>query len=504
MQLKKILCITSIAAITIVGGVMFFNGKIFNKVDVVTQESNINKSDNEVNKNSEIATHIFSYSPNGIVSLYDIDSSKQLDTFDLKSIQIVKKEINQKVINDQLNEDISKKEVKATKKNVKKVIKHISKNDSYKGFVKVPIVIQKNDVAWKIQKALTPNRNTVEMMKLVREVNDQKMHPIYKGEVRLFLKEFEDVENTEEVLLDEEEQTINDSIDNETNLITKPITKVDANEKMVELSKDTSFIYYKSCELNTLYAYNDESKTFYSVSFKDDKLEVNNILTDFEINGVNNFQIVNNVIYYLMENNKDIKTITLSNLSYSTITLKGKVSSWTVKDNIIYYTYDNMIGKIDTNTNEQLNALLGDMSEEIFFSNDNLYVLNVFGSGNNDSILIQLSSKNLTVESIVRLGSDTNVILSSSVSNKVYIAQTDKTIQLSKVITEEPKILPIDLETMEKEKAIKDVSINSTSIENNGYFYVLENKKLSIYSTVGNTVKMIDVDGIDFMTFKVN
>jgi hypothetical protein len=453
----------------------------------------------------EHALQLISFTNNGLVSLYNTNTTKNIDTFDLKRfIEFEEVIVTENPIQEPIKEPI--KEIPAEELPVEIPKETPEKNlEYYKNFIKTPITIEKGDSAWKIQKSLTPTRNIAIMLELVKEVNGNKtLHPIYPGEERIFLSEPDITKPTVETLKDEELKAEEPIIEEHKVEVTPEEPVIGIINKEVKLSNDTVFKYSKSEETNTLYAYNDISKSFYSITSENGKLKANVLFTNSSIQGLIDFKIIEGDIYYLFNNGNSVNKVTLSNpYSLKTINLEGITDCWTVKDNVLYYSFNDNLSKIDLTNDEKTNILIGDKTLDMFFVNDTLFVLNTFGSKENNSILLKIDTADLNVDKILELNNSDNFILSVENKSVAYLGQIEKTTELNKNITKNKVVASVDLNLMELKQSFKNIDFNKTVSGTTGYIYVLNDSNVNIHNTKGNIEKSFSVEGNNIMPLKV-
>jgi hypothetical protein len=415
--------------------------------------------------NESMVTKLFAFTNNGEVKLYESKTSTQLDSFDLKSLATGKEVV------------VETKPVAPTTKEPVKVV-----TEEFEGFIRVPHKVVKGENSWKIQESLTPKRDTATMIQLVAKANGKtKLHPIFPGQTLYYLKE-KDGSSPEEVV--KEVQT-GEAIQKQE--VQKVVKKVDEN---------AVYLYSKSEDFKTLYAYNDIEQTFYSVSEKDKKIEAKVLFTAENLPNVKDFKVVENKLYVSFENGEKVKEINLSDTSKTKeYKLKGTADIFAVRDGFFYYTFADQLAKINLADGEEKTILLGDKSTDYVFTEDNLFILNEFGSKLDNSVLIKVNPKDFKVDDLVELKSNQNAILSEELdTNNIMIGQISKTTDLDKKVVEEPVVLPINKSNLGKELFVKDIPFDKTALEVDNFIYEVKEGTTSIYSgTNGKVVKEIKV-----------
>jgi hypothetical protein len=418
------------------------------------------------------SSHLFAFADNGVVKLYRTKDGALLDTFDLKTLSTGKKVI-----------------AKTPTPPVKAPVRSVPEQKTFKDFIQVPITIKKGDTVWDIQESLTPEQNINTMLSYLKEINKgQKLHPVYPGEKRIFLKE-------------------KDNAHSETEEATSPAPVTETTNQTVQnMNGETMYLYSKSEDFKTLYAYNDAEKSFYRVSVKDKKIEAKPLITIETLQGVKDFKVIKDTLYVVWNNGLNLKEIPLSNpQQMKDFSLKGNVDIWAIHNGYFFYTYKDKLGKLNLKDNTQTDILLGDKSLDYVFTKDKLYILNKFGSKLDNSILIKVNPSDLKVDDLVELKTNENAILSEEKDTEtILVGQMTKLTDLNRNVKKTPVILPIHASNLQKERFVKNIPFDKNALELDGYVYVLKDGKVLIYSSVsGNLIKEIRVeDATKFMPLK--
>lgn len=428
----------------------------------VTQSSHKSEGPTlEEQMEQKLADKLFAFTENGVVTLYDSKEGSELDKFDLKTLS-TGKEVTMEV-----KPELTPEKPIETKPVVK---------EEYEGFLRVPHIVVKGENSWKIQEALTPKRDTDTMLKMVAKANGKtKLHPIFPGQTLYYLKE-KDGSSPEAVI---EQVETGDKFEKPSiQTVTK---KVDEN---------AVYLYHKSEDLKTLYAYNDIEKAFYSVTETKDKITAEVLLELPEIQGVNEFKIVKNKLYVLYENKTKMKEIDLSNPSETKEQpLQGTVDLFTIRDGIVYYTYKDQLSKLNMADGEHSEILLGDKSTDYVFTAEHLFVLNSFGSKLDNSVLVKVNPLDLKVEDLVELKSNENAILSEqSTTQNILMGQVVKITDLDKKVRKEQVVLPIKSSNFKKELYVKDIPFSKEAFEIDGFVYELKEDVATVYSSTNGQV----------------
>ncbi|PLS19654.1 hypothetical protein CVD28_04355 [Bacillus sp. M6-12] len=415
-----------------------------------------------------MANQLFAFTDNGVVKLYDSKNSSELDSFDLKTLATGKEVV------------VETKPVTPTpSKEPAKVV-----TEEFGDFLRVPHKVIAGENSWKIQESLTPKRDTANMLKLVAQANGKtKLHPIFPGQTLYYLKE-KDGSSPEEAV--KEVQT-GEAIAEQK--VEKVVKKVDEN---------SVYLYSKSEDFKTLYAYSDIEQTFYSVTEKDKKIEAKVLFTATDLKGVKDFKVTSdNKLYVVFEDGTKVREFDLStNKQTKEYKLQGTSDLFAVRDGFLFYTFADKLGKIDLKNGEEQSVLLGDKSTDFVFTKDKLVILNDFGSKMDNSVLMKINPTDLKVDDLVELKSNENAILSEEVDTEtVLVGQISKTTDLDKKVKKEPVVLPIKLSNLQKDLFVKKVPFDKNALEVDGFIYEVKDGTTTVYSAQnGQVSKEIDVD----------
>ena len=427
------------------------------KTETPTLEDQIEKS---------MVDKMFAYTENGEVRLYDSKNGKELDSFDLKTLSTGKEVV------------VESKPVQTPHKPAEK---KAEVKEEFEGFLRVPHIVVKGENSWKIQEALTPKRDTATMLKMVAKANGKtKLHPIFPGQTLYYLKE-KDGSSPDEVV-----KEVETGKKFEKEVVQKTVKKVDEN---------AVYLYDKSDELTVLYAYNDIEKTFYSVTEEEGKVKGEILFALPDVEGVNEFKVVDGKAYILHAGKTKMTEISLDNpAKKKEQTLQGEVDLFTVRDGIIYYTFADQLGKLNMSDGEHEQLLLGDKSTDYVFTTDHLFILNTFGSKLDNSVLMKINPLEMNVEDLVELKSNENAILSEQEDTEnVLVGQVVKIKELDKEVRKEQVVLPVNTKNLQKELFIKDVPFNQEAFEVDGFIFEVAKGVTTIYSAT-NGQKAVEID----------
>lgn len=434
-------------------------------------QNNDKDTDNPLDDQLETRTSdkLFASTSNGVVTLFDSINGKELDKFDLKSLSTGKEiAVEEKtVIKD-----------KPVDKKPEEVV-----TSEFEGFIRVPHIVIKGENSWKIQTALTPNRDTASMLRLVQKANNgRQLRLIHPGETLYYLQE-KDGSSPEKVV--KEVQT-GETIEEPT--IEKVVKKVDEN---------AVYLYSKSEDFKTLYAYNDIEESFYKISEKDKKVSGELLASISGLKNVKDFKVIKNTLYVLYDNGNKVKEIQLDKKQKTKeFQLTNTAELFAVKDGSIFYTYKDQLAKIEVASSKETTILIGDKSVDYLLTEDNLYLLNSFGSKLDNSVLVKVDPSKMNVEDLVELKSNQNAILSESVdTSTIIVGQISKTKNVDNTIVEKEVLLPVKPNNLKKEAYVRDVPFDKNALELDGYVYEVKDGSTSIYSaTNGELVNEIDIN----------
>lgn len=454
------------------------------------------------NDTVNLPNKFFTVDNQGIINLYDTYSKKLADTLNLNLITqtsstLVNAPINIISINGASVQDEEKCDIETEKTDANSpetnenidnksessteiltddiVITPIKDTDDryYKGFEKVKVKIQSGDTAWGIQRKLTSDKDLVKIMKLVKEVNEGRLlHPIYPGEILVFLKTINSPSSEEPILTPApipEPITPSVSVDNGTDEFTPP------------------YLYSTSKDHKVLYAYLKNRKTFYIVSANDYKFEVKTLLTCSNMPSFMEFKVTEDNIFALSIDKTSIIKLPINAQTAPILYhFEAPIDVWEASNNYLYYCHGEALEQLNLLTNKNYTTQLGDISEDIFLLNNKLYVLNQFGSGLENAILIKMNSSNLLVEGLVELKNKNNIVFQNVNNNIIYIGQEADT--TSNVISIPTESFEINEETFVLTYKTKPINIQN-------FIFKLENNNAIICDTTGKFLWEIPVSG---------
>ncbi|MBP1308665.1 hypothetical protein JOD82_001685 [Paenibacillus sp. 1182] len=418
---------------------------------------------------SGVASHVLSYTQDGVVSLYALKQKKIVEEFDLKTLS---KKTADKEINDQ-----QPKMPPASQTIQKQVKPLIQSGETFKDFVKVPISVEKGGNAWEIQSKLTPHRNIAAMLRLVMEVNHRmNLHPIYPGEKIIFLKEHKG----EEIVKSKPVEKLESEVDQRSQQAVKKTT-IAKNEK-------SKFLYYGSVEDKTLYAYSNSDKAIYRMKESAGKLQVINISKSEHYVTADGLLVTNKQVLLFEKGTHKLQMIDHNDLNkMETLELEGQPSHYVVYGDSLYYTFGDKLGKLNLVNKEKKSVLLGDDSKGLVVVDYKLYILNAFGTRMTNSVLMKVDPSDLHVDQLLELKTDESAILSKGETDELYVGRITKEKDLRGNVLKKNEITAINVKTLTMGKSTWFIPFGKESAGYDSHLYMLQNGKLNVYAV--NDVK---------------
>lgn len=392
---------------------------------------------------ARLVSYVAAYSPDGVVTLYDVEKEKSVDFIDLKTL-------------------LPKEKQKIVVSPPKESMDH--EPEMYKGFIKVPVEIKKGDTAWDIQEKLTPHINPIHMLPLLKEINgDKPLHPIYPKEVRIFLRDPKDVPSSAT-----------------STLSVNPARKSEPKETKII---HPTFIYFKDVKHKSLYAYSDASKTIYRLTVEKGKWKVKKWISVPTLKDVMEFHVEGKRAWMILSDRMTVRILDQTNPSAEDVRkANGKIEKSIVKDSTFYYTYQNRLANMPLDaTKQKLDVEMGDRTIDLVEVKGKFYVLNSFGNRSNNSLLYKVNPKDLRVESLYEIKSDESAILSHGEDDELYIGKIEKTKGLDGKIKEQPKVLSMNLKTLDTDSMNWELIYSPMMMGWSHYLYAVEDGVLKIY-----------------------
>ncbi|WCK56958.1 hypothetical protein PP175_27595 (plasmid) [Aneurinibacillus sp. Ricciae_BoGa-3] len=420
----------------------------------------------------QMVKNLLTYTNNGMVTLYDTSTGKVLSTFDLQTL--------------------SKGKVVQVKPPTHPSIPQSTPSImTFKDFIQFPVAIKQGDKAWTIQQKLTPKRDIFTMLSFVQQVNGKtNLDLIYPGSTLIFLKEKSDGQSTKAVI---SAQPIT------------PTTKSTTIQEKSYQSGQARYLYSKSDDLTSLYAFNDTEKTLYQLSMKGNKIEAKTLLTVSNLPKVSDFKVVNGYLYVLFSNGQSVERIDLANPQKTKqYSLKGKADVWAIKGDYLYYTFGDKLGKINGENGQEMDIAIGEKAQDYLFTKDKLFLLTEFGSKMNNSVLLKVNPTDLKIDDLVEMKTNVNTLLSEQPDTQsVYVGEITSLKDVNGKVNKTPVVLPVNPHSLNKGTYIKHIPYDGKGVEIDGYIYEHQDGKVAVYTTNGDMVKALRIDkSAEFMPLK--
>jgi hypothetical protein len=357
----------------------------------------LNKKEPEPVKTFPLENNVLIGNKIGTISLIDVSNRKIVDSLSLQDDDllfetsessennldnIVDEESedmqdNQEISNNESEEQfLNEKEIpEETLEVLSRDISIIGEAYGYK-LVKIPIV--KGDYWLKLQKLFLPDKTEYQLLLMGREVNSEKLHPIYPYNQRLFL-----VPN--DLLKKEEpkEEVPKEAKAKEDN---KETEEVKAKEFLKEFKYDNENSYE-----NYVYEFSDENFIFDNINSTLYKVEINNnslnLVKKYSIENVKvkRFKVENGILVFT---NKEDSNIYISNGSkIYNLDIKSYLSDWDIHNDMLLYAVGEDFHSFNLETGEKNSLHLGDLTTDIHLEDSYIYIANKFGSTISKSVI---------------------------------------------------------------------------------------------------------------------
>lgn len=175
--------------------------------------------------------------------------------------------------------------------------------------------------------------------------------------------------------------------------------------------------------------YNENSDRLFSIKTTNGVITRELLLNGIDVKNLNTVWADNDVIYLTMKDKSELIKYDLKSeeKSKEVFSLEGTPTALTVKGGLVYYTFSDKLAKLDTVSKQTNSVLLGDRSNDVVFVKDNLYVVNDFGSGKNNSILMKINPNDLKVDGIIELkGANSKLIGVNNSKTVLFVAQNEE------------------------------------------------------------------------------
>jgi len=216
------------------------------------------------------------------------------------------------------------------------------------------------------------------------------------------------------------------------------VPEIKEPEKIPEENKETKTTQLKTPVKTTFFTFrtiNNElifkdntRNMLIKVDIINNKIATKILLKGLNLDKLNNVFVGGKSIYLCFVEDTNIVEIPIDNTDEKNIKKYdlGKIPDFIlVKDNFIYYSSDTNFNKYDKNTKQTVKSIeLGDKTTDIYIKDNIIYIINAFGEGKNNSVLIKLNSNNLTAEGIMELKGVHSKFIGIN-NNLAYIRQKD-------------------------------------------------------------------------------
>lgn len=411
-------------------------------------------SQNNVVVDSESVKYIIGESKEkGILQLYDYNDGKKASEIDLSLLFENTKEI------------VEVEKTRKVKVAKNKDIKTLALEGDYEV---VEQQIKKGDTIWDIQKVYTPELNDQQIVallfRLAKENNGEKLHPVYPGDKRIFLRPINFVDkdaNTEMVEIEE-----------------KYMVKEER-----EIPRENFEIIYNKNKINNgkLYAYLTNDKHLIEITIKKGKFETNSVLKNLPFKNVQQLHTYKDEIVILHDDSKKISTINvLENRMVNSIDVPIAVTWVEIKDNYIAYAFNTKIYVYNTLTGETKENDLGEAIQQPKIFNNSIYLYTNFANEVNNSVYMQLDLKELTITSIEELKAKHNYVM--SVDEDIIVSQHSEEEGKNNTIKNQFYIATLagkKVRLLTRDSNVDKIYKNS--VLTNQQIFIMEDGKLNVY-----------------------
>lgn len=269
-----------------------------------------------------------------------------------------------------------------------------------------------------------------------------------------------------------------------------------ANNKLLNAPADTTFTNFRTIKDELVFRDNKRNALIL-VDVDENKIVANLVLKGVNLEGLSSVFLADNDIYLTFNNDKRITRIPKNkglsgNISKDDITkyeIDAVPNFVYVENGMIYYTAENLIGRYDMTQNKnncitEIDA--GDKTLDMYVEEDFIYVINEFGKGNENSVLIKVNKKDFVVEEIMELKGIYSKFIGKD-ENTAYIRQKDT-------------VKSVDLEGMKPILAFPRKEGVPVLVDQD-IVYILENNVLK-RAKIGETIEEIDsfnAEGFNFI-----
>ena len=236
----------------------------------------------------------------------------------------------------------------------------------------------------------------------------------------------------------------------------------------------------------------------FSIDSNEEKIEASKIFTNYDFNNLKSVSIDDNNIYLSYKDEKDIREInkdaaTSGDLKEEDVrryTLEESPDLMFIDNGNIYYTLSNRFGQL--NLTDKINRTIdvGDKSLDMLCDDEYIYLINDFGKGLGNSVLIKIEKNSILVNEILGL-KGMNTMFIGNENNIIYFKQSDsiKTV-----------------ENLNKLKPLNSYKCDDAQYSEfkDGLLYEVANNHIKIFDIANKEgiIKEFDIDGSGFMVIE--
>lgn len=452
MLKKRILTFISIGiilALLIVVGMSFITKMKVEKINKTVADIDLNKSKKDQianNINNQLSDVLTFDKEGGLLKLYD-NKGNLLDELDLKKLSFENENLITEI------KDDSKKTEKATEKEDDYVYIKLENNE----LVKAEIEKNKMFIYDKDGKVI----QTIDIDNSNKNISNNKDSEIVKNK-----------------------DSTKNNTDNQKEESTKEI------QNLLTEAVDVTFTNFRTIN-NELVFRDDNRNILIIIKVDKNKIIATSILKNIKLEGLTSVYLTNEHIYLTFDNNTQITQIPRNNSidNIAKIDIK-EIPNFVIHiDDCLYFSVPDKIGKYDLFDNKIEFIEVGDITLDMYFEDNYLYIVNQFGKEKNNSVLIKINIKNFEVEGIMELKGINSKFIGIE-NNIAYIRQKDS-------------IKEIDLFNLKPMRAFEREEGVPVQIKNE-MMYVLKNHEINILSIKDKEdfTKSFKADGFNLYLIK--
>ncbi|MFJ8531383.1 hypothetical protein [Bacillus sp. NPDC094106] len=264
-------------------------------------------------------------------------------------------------------------------------------------------------------------------------------------------------------------------------------------------SKGNEFKFSRSKNLDSVYAYNKNSHTFYEITVDGKKLKkkeivsVSDALVEFDT-----FQSDGKNVVLLSSDRKELTHIKDKSTYKKYVSLE-EVGEFLVDKGQLVFSTSNFIHSADLKSEKETKIEIGDNTTGLFAVKNEIIAYNKFGTGKEDSIVLRLKPNDLYVKEMHKLGSnrveplvpdgdDETLIYSQKVNEKTHPKQLIQVLNSKDGFRKDVR----PFKTPDNRKVV-DYDKNN-SVASKGYVYSKKGSRLEITDIRGeNLAYTLDV-----------